>query len=501
MAEQGAHSIGTRTVRGMFWAYGSYVGGRVLSLVATAILARLLAPDEFGLVALALVFISLLETVSDLGLGQALVLADEKQLLERAETVFVFSLVLGGTLTILTAAVGPLAANFFDEDELVGLLPLLGSTFLLRAFGSTHYALAQKRLDFRSRTAAEVAEVVVRGVTSIVLALAGLGAYSLVIGYLAGTVTLNIVLWALVRWRPHFRARRSHLRQMLSFGGTLTGVNAVAAVIANIDYMWIGRVLGAAELGLYSLGFRLPELLILNLSVVTSRVLFPAFASVDRAALGHAFLVSLRYTLMIGVPLAAGLAILAEPVILTVFGEKWRGSIEPMQVLAVYALSVTVGIPGGTAYKASGRADVLLALAIPRLAMLVVGLVLFADDGIVAVAACQAVTAVTFDLIGIVLASRLLNVGLRAVLGAAWPAFAASAGMSVVLGAIALTIEANGLALATGVVAGGAAYLGLLLLLARDSLRGLLETAFPAMAGAAPEPAAPQTTHEPDLRP
>ena len=114
---------------------------------------------------------------------------------------------------------------------------------------------------------------------------------------------------------------------MLRFGGTLTGLNLLTAMETNLDFIFIGRFLTASDLGLYSLGFRLPELLILNLSVVAGQVLFPAFASIEREDLNRAFRVSLRYTLMIALPMAAGLAVLAEPFILALFGDQWEGSV------------------------------------------------------------------------------------------------------------------------------------------------------------------------------
>ena len=175
-------SLGARTLRGTAWAYGSYIGGQVLVLVSTAILARLLSPADFGLVALALVFILLLDTISDLGLSPALVISTEEELRERANTVFGSTIVLGLVLAALTAALAPLAAAFFDQPDLAPLLAVLGLTFVLRSLGATHYALAQKRLDFRPRTVAEVTGVCARGAIGIALALAGFGPWSLVVG-------------------------------------------------------------------------------------------------------------------------------------------------------------------------------------------------------------------------------------------------------------------------------------------------------------------------------
>jgi O-antigen/teichoic acid export membrane protein len=475
----------------MLWAYGSYVGGRALVLVSTAILARLLDPEAFGLVALALVFTALLESVADLGVGQALVVSsgEAAQERERADTAFAISVALGALLMLLVVAIAPLAALAFDQPELTGLLAALGSNFLLRGLGSTHYALAQKRLDFRARTVAEMADVVVRGLAGIALALAGAGAWSLVLGYLIGTATLTLTLWILIPWRPRARPKRAYVRGLVSFGGTLSAVSLIGAVIGNIDYIFIGRVLGPASLGLYTLGFRLPELIVVNLAIVAGQVLFPAFAAVDRDALGHAFLVSLRYTLMVAVPAGAVLVALAEPLTLAAFGARWRDSIEPMQVLAVYALAVAVGIPAGTAYKAVGRADVLLKLAVPRGVLVIASIAVFVDRGIAAVAACQAAVAGLFGAIGIWLAARLLAVGWRRIWAAAWPVVAAVGPMLAAMLAIKTAIASPWPALVVGTVAGSATYLAVLWALDRDSILRLRDLALARSA----EPGPPGT--------
>jgi lipopolysaccharide exporter len=476
-----SHTLGTRTLRGMLWAYGSYVGGRVLVLVSTAILARLLDPADFGLVALALIFTALLESISDLGVGQALVLhrGDEEHERHRAETAFAISLGLGALLTLSVVAIAPLAALFFDQPELTALLGVLGCNFLLRSLGSTHYALAQKRLDFRARTASELADVIVRGLTGIGLAVAGAGAWSLVIGYLVGTATLTVALWILVPWRPRLRPRRSDVRELVGFGGTLSAIRVLGAVIANADYAFIGRVLGPAALGLYTIGYRLPELIVANLAIVAGEVLFPAFAAVDRKALGHAFLVSLRYTLMVALPAGAALFALAEPFTLAAFGERWRGSIEPMRVLTLFAVGLAVAIPAGTAYKSIGRAVVVLRLAVPRAVLLVALIAVFVDRGIVAVAACQAAVAALFAAIEIALATRLLEVGVRRLWGAMWPVLTATSAMLGAMLAVEAAVASPWPALAAGAAAGAVTYLATLWLLDRESILRIRELALP----------------------
>ena len=476
--------MGARVLRGATWAYASYAAGRALILVTTVILARLLSPEDFGLVALALVFTTLLEAVKDLGVTQSLIV-DRGDGEARASTAFAFTLVAAVLLWAVTAALGPAAASFFDESELDVMLAVLGANFMLRALGATHYALAQKRLDFKARAAAETADVLVRGATGIALALAGFGAYSLVVGYLAGTVALTAVLWLRVQFRPSRREmRREHLSSLVRFGGTLTAVDVTAAVNSQVDNLFVGRVLGAGALGLYSIAFRLPELLIRNVALVAGQVLFPGFAALDRKALGRGFVTALRLTAAVALPLAVGLAVLAEPFVRALFGEQWLGAVDAMRVLAAFGLTTALNVPAGSAYKATGRAGALLALSIPRGLALVGALILFADDGLVAVALCQTLTSLVMAVAAMVLAGRLLGVRPAAFAHALWAPVVASAALAAVLLGVDAILD-SWAALAAGAALGIPAYLGVMALIAPDvvaTARGLRGARRPASA-------------------
>jgi PST family polysaccharide transporter len=451
--------LGRRTVRGMAWAYGSYVGGRGLVLVSTVILARVLTPSDFGVVALALTFMVFLDTVKDLGLGQALIVAPAGQLRAWAQTAFGWSIVLGLVLTLATVLVAPVAAGFFHRPQLTTLLSLLGLNFLLRSIGATHLALARRALDYRSRTASELSDVITRGVVSIALALAGVGPLALVIGYLAGSSAAAIVIWHRVNWRPRARLSTRHLRGMASFGGVLTLVDVGQAFAHELDYIFIGRVLGTAPLGLYSIGFRLPELLIINLSIVAGGVLFPAYAMMDRERLRAAYLVSLRYTALLVLPVAAGLGLMARPVVLTLFGDQWDSAIPVMRVLCLYAVVVTLNIPAGTVYKVTGRAWILIALTIPYVALLVAALTIFAPRGILAVAIVMAGMQGVFSIAGWTIASRILQAAPRDIVRALTGPAAAALTMALPLALTMVVVHQPLLALVLGTAISAVAYL------------------------------------------
>ena len=475
-----------RTARGMGWAYGSFATGRLLVLVATAILARLLTPEEFGLVALALTVMAFLDMLRDLGLAEALVIVDEDEVEDRAETALVAMLGIGVVLAAITAAMSPLAAMFFDEPELTGLMAVLGLTFLFRAIGSSHYALAQKRMDFRARTGGELADVVVRGGASIALAVAGAGAWSLVLGYIAGSLAMTIALWVLVPWRPKWTPKREHLRQLLGFGGALTGVTIAGAVLGNVDRIIIGRALGAGPLGLYTLAARLPDLAVTNVTIVAGQVLFPAFAAVEGSALGRAYLRALHHTSVLALPVSALLAVLAEPLILVAFGDQWIEGVPIMQVFCAYALSTALSFVSGTVLKSRGRAGLLLRVSILQVALVVPAVIVAVPYGIVAMAAAHAVAAFIVVIIQFVLAARLSDTPLAALprafagplVGAGALALAAAGADAAVDGALASVL--------LGSLAGGLACVAALWLVDRRQVMELVGAFVPRLRPAAP---------------
>ncbi|HEY5260810.1 MAG TPA: lipopolysaccharide biosynthesis protein [Solirubrobacteraceae bacterium] len=476
------HGLGTRTLRSMAWAYSAYVGGRALVLVSTAILARLLVPTDFGVVALALVFTTFLEAVKDLGLGEALIAASPEEEAARAQTVFAWSVVLGVVLALLTAAISPLVASFFRQPQLTKLLPVLGLNFILRALGTTHYSLARKHLNYRVRTVSEIVEVSVRGVVGIALALGGFGAWSLVIGFVAGVASNTVALWLLVDFRPRPRLTRTHLRDLLSFGGVLTIVDVGAVIFYNTDYLFVGRVLGAASLGLYSIGFRIPELVILNVAHVAADVLFPAYSALDRTRLREGYLTSLRYMTMLTVPLAAGLVVLARPVILVVFGHKWVGSIQVAQVIALYTLFATLAIPPGTVLKVTRRAKLMVAFSVPSLFILAALLLVFTSHGIVAVAIATTALQATVAPVQAAVVSRQLAMPLWASIRELIPPTLAAVAMSAALVGVSHVISAPLPLLLVGIPVGAAIYVTVLWLMARDELLKLRDMAFPRAA-------------------
>jgi PST family polysaccharide transporter len=228
--------------------------------------------------------------------------------------------------------------------------------------------------------------------------------------------------------------------------------------------------------------------MIVNLSVVAGIVLFPSFASIERSALRSAYETAIRYVLMVSLPMTIGLCLLAEPLVLTAFGDQWLDSIPVMRILTAFAFFEAIGIPGGIVYKSIGRVEVLIKLIMPQAVLAIGGILIFVDNGIEAVATCQAVAAAVGSLLSTTVAARLLKTGWRGMWDAAAPSLAAGAVLAMTVVAVDALISDPVLTLVAAIPIGAVAYVGSLWLLAPDVLSKLWQTALnrrpqPAEAG------------------
>jgi O-antigen/teichoic acid export membrane protein len=452
--------------------------GKVLVLVSTIVLARVLTPGDFGLVGLALVFILYADVVTDLGVAQALVYLPSRRSL--ANTAVVTSLAVSGTLFVVAMLAAPLAAQFFGRPEVTGMFRVLSFSLVLRAAGQVPDALLRKELRFRERLLGEISRAIAQGGISVGLALAGFGPWAIVLGYLAGSAAWSAVLWRLCGYRPRrdvWHVQPDDLRPLLGFGLPAAATALLLTLVFNVDYLIVGRWLGARALGYYTVGFRIPELLILNVFNVISSVAFPLYSRVreDRVRLRRGYLFGLRLQAVYGLSAGIGLALLAPMLVHVAFGARWNPTIVPLQALALYAAFRSLGMGPHEAFRGVGRPGVVLALSLVRLVVLVPALLVATRYGINGVSWAQAVVAFPLAVAMQAVASRLLGLPAGQLVAAAVPALAACLGTALGIAVVLLWIPGpEQLRLAAGLSAGCA---GALLALYLTNRAFLLEAA------------------------
>ncbi|MBN2112627.1 MAG: lipopolysaccharide biosynthesis protein [Acidimicrobiia bacterium] len=475
-AEPDGVALGRTAARAVLWNYLSFASGKLLVLATMVVLARLLTPQEFGIVAFATVAVNWLGVLKDLGLGGAVIQRrDDTE--ESAQTVYVLNLVMSGLLTAGTALAAPAVAAFFREPLVIPILRVLSFTFLIQALGAVHVVLLRRNLDFRRKMIPDVGQAVVKGIASVAFALAGFGVWALVWGQLIGALAATLLAWVVIPWKPRFRVHRRLVRPLMRFGMPLMLTDIQAAVWSNLDYVIVGRLLGDTALGIYTLAYRLPELLILSVWRVLGGAIFPFFASIQRFPdlLRKGFLATIRYSQIVVVPLCVGLFITAGPAVEVLFGDKWADAIPVLRLLAVFALVGSIGVNIGDVYKAIGRPDLLAKLAFVELALLTPALILGARHGLIGVAAAHAVVAAIDTTIRLTVARRFVHVTFRDIGRQLLPSLQAGAALGLVAaGALWAASPAGPVAaLAATVVAGAAAYFTVLYRVDREAVRRL----------------------------
>ena len=465
--------IAQKSIRGVFWNYISFGLGKGLVFVTTAILARLLTPDDFGIVAFATLAVTYLSILKDFGLGPALI-HRRQNVDEAANTVFTLNLLLGAGLTLAGIAVAPLVATFFREPLVTPVLRWLSLTFILNSLGSIHVVRLQRELEFRRKLIPDLGRSLFKGIVSISLALTGFGVWSLVIGQLAGVLAGVILSWVVFPWLPRLTINLNLARGLLRYGLSVVGVDALTITTDNLDYLLIGRLFGNAALGIYTLAFRLPELLVLNPLWVMAAAIFPAYATVQDKpeTLRRGFLTTVRFVEILCVPLALGMFLTADPLVRVAFGDQWLAAIPIVRVLALFVLVRSIGFNAGDVYKAVGRPDILVKLELLNVAVLVPALWIGASFGLVGVALGHLAASLVRMIADLWVASRFINANLRDILLQLKPSFLSGLALIMLaLPSLYLTAEAIPLVqLVVTMLAGGIGYLTVLWLLERESL-------------------------------
>jgi PST family polysaccharide transporter len=351
-------SLADKAVTGFLWGYSAYVGGRLLKLLATAILARILFPQDFGLVAFALLMLGLLEAVRDFGIKDALIYTQER-IDEVAETAFVINLVIGTVQCLLGLLLAPLAVHFVDDVRAVDVVRVLSVTLLINALGNTHGGLLQKKLKFRQHALPDILSTLGNGVVAVTFAFLGYGVWSLVAGHLAGSVVRTASRWRLLPWIPRFRFSTERARALFGYGVYILLFELLGVLAFYADQWMVGILLGTAQLGYYMIAMRMPELVTQNFCMVLTKVLFPTFSVIqnDRERLTRGFHTAMKYTAFVTVPAGVGLAAVAPELVPLLFGDQWHAAIVLTQVLALVGTVATLYWSAGDVFKAIGRPD------------------------------------------------------------------------------------------------------------------------------------------------
>ncbi|WP_058557577.1 MOP flippase family protein [Thiohalocapsa sp. ML1] len=388
----------------------------VLQVAQLLIMARLLDPTDFGLIALAAVVMQAGGTLANAGISNALIYKQEADP-DRLSTLYVLTAALGLVLFLAVLTCAGIIAELFREPKLGPVLRWSALALLFSPFGQQFAVLLQKEMDFSTLARIEIATAGLGLLLAVVAALAGAGVYALVFAALAGNVlrTVWLVRIGWRRWPPRLHFRLRDLRGYWRFGAFQWAEQLLGLLTTNLDKILVGGLLGSHALGIYNVAYRLMSVPYALFNAVVTRVAFPAFAEIqnDPARVRNAFVDLVRITAIVMLPVYFGLFVTADQ-LFALLGPQWHGASPLLRAFAVLGMFYSIGSPFGSLLIALGRADISFAMNVLRLTLFTVAVpigILFGAVG-AAWAVTLAIALVMFP-IGIWIRWRLIRLPMR----------------------------------------------------------------------------------------
>ncbi|MCE5230692.1 lipopolysaccharide biosynthesis protein [bacterium] len=428
-----------QTIHALKWNFVGTASMQAIHFVISVVLARLLMPAEFGLIAMLSLFMALASSMLDCGFGSALI---QKLDAGRRDmtTVFYFNIAMSAVMFGTMWAAAPAIAGFFGEPALVGLTRFLGINLIINAFGLVQGTLLTKALDFKTQSIVAVIGMIVSGTVGVGLALRGFGVWALA----AQSVTANsvrvLLYWRMNPWRPAWTFSFSSLRTMFPYGSRLLLSGMLNTVFENAYPLLIGKLYNKTDLGFYARASTTQRMPAGILTTILAQVAFPAFATIqnDRPRLKAAYRKTIVLACFLAFPLMLGLAAVARPLFLIVFTAKWEASIVYFQALCLVGMLMPLQALNLNVLMAVGRSDIFFRLEVLKKIIIVAAIVATCPFGIMAMVWGQVVTAILCLAVNTRYSGVMIDYPLRAQLRDVAPSFLLAGAMAIAVGLIGL---------------------------------------------------------------
>lgn len=407
-------SLKHKTLVGMVWNAVQRFGTVLLSFVSNLVLARLLLPEDFGCIGMLTIFIALSTAFIDGGFGAALIQKKDVSQTDYS-TVFYWNLFISFVFFILLLAGAPLIAEFYHMPSLCGVLRGMSFVLILNAFSVIQTNILTKQLAFKQLAKINLVSTFIGVIVAIVLAFCGFGVWSLVAKALVTALLTGILLWIVNSWRPAFVFSWSSFKSLFSFGGLMLLSTLINTLFENIQGLVIGRVYTATDMGYYSQAKKLDEIPSTSVSQIVNQVSFPVFSKIsdDLRALRNAFRKNVLCTSFLLFPLQVLLIVLAEPIIVFLFSDKWIESSVYFRILCVYSMFVALNALNTNIFKSLGRSGVFFIVQFVKKALGIVLLIIALHyGGIIGVTWSVSISGILWWFISAIVNKRMIGYGL-----------------------------------------------------------------------------------------
>lgn len=351
----------------LIWRFAERIGAQLVGFVVSVVLARLLAPEAYGTIALITIFTTILQVFVDSGLGNALIQKKDADNLDFS-TVFFTNLIFCSVLYILLFIATPFIGDFYGDPMISAYTRVLGLTLLISGIKNVQQAYVSRNMLFKRFFFSTLGGTIVAGVIGVIMAYKGFGVWALVAQQVINTAIDTIILWTTVRWRPQFIFSFDRLKGLFSFGWKLLASNLISNIYENLRQLLIGKMYSSANLAQYNRGKQFPDLIVTNVNSSIDSVLLPAMSSAQdsRERVKSMTRTSMNVSTYVMAPLMMGLAATGTSVVGLVLTDKWLPSVFFMRIFCITFIFYPLHTANLSALKAFGRSDLYLKLEIEK---------------------------------------------------------------------------------------------------------------------------------------
>lgn len=458
MAQENS-SLKSKTRKGLFWGTASNVANQGIRFVFGIILARLLSPNDYGVIGILAVFISVVSVFIDCGFSQALICKQDRTQKDFS-TEFFFNIGVGLLGYFILFFSAPFIAAFYEMPILTPVLRVLSLGIIINSLSVVQSAQFAIKLDFKTPAKIAVVTQLFSGVVGIVLAYRGWGVWALVIQQVSGGLFNSILLWLLADWRPTMEFSKTSFRYLWGYGGKILGASLIQQVYDNIYPLVIGKLFSSSSLGLYSRAQSFASLPSTNVSGILNNVSFPVLSKIndDLRRLKEVYQRMIKSTSFIVCPMMFGLAALSSPVVRVLLNEQWYDCIPMLRALCCALLFQPINSIQLNVLKVVGRTDVLFRLEVIKRVIGVFSIIVSLPFGIMGLCYGYIILYVTCCVLNTTYACRILNMSFWEQIKDIIPSVVASLLMAFLIFAGIAIFKKDIIKLAVGCIVGISSY-------------------------------------------
>ena len=356
-----SESLKHQAVKGVVWSAVERFSVQGVQFILGIIIARLVSPSEYGLIAMLGIFLAVAQTFIDSGFSNALIQKKDRTDIDYS-TAFYFNLAIAVIVYGVLFLTAPLIADFYEESQLEVITKWIGLNLIISGFSIVQRAKLTVKLDFKTQAKASLVAVLFSGIVGVVLAYKGFGVWALVIQALLNNLLDTLLLWICTKWMPLFVFSWNSFKTLFSFGSKLLLSGLLHTVYINLYSLVIGRKYSATDVGYYNRAYSLAQFPSINIVGIITRVIYPVQCEMqgDDEQLNRSFIQYLRISCYIIFPLMVGLSVLAKPLVLVLLTEKWLSMSDLLSILCIAYMWYPIMVINNQILNVKGHADYFL---------------------------------------------------------------------------------------------------------------------------------------------